>query len=446
MPVRPDPLSVAFAVVCALAVAVAAIVAVARAQKAPRIGLLAAGVVLVHAIVGITLSEQLEYLAPDVRLYDNLGQFAASYISGSSAQGPAFSVGKEGWVWILGGIYAGLGHMPEIGIVLNAAAMGLAVLVVADTTRLVGWPQASYRAAMLTGFAPILLFYGSLLLREALATLLVALIINAAARILGANATLGVVGLLASLAGLLWIRGTLAIILGAALFPALWLATRKSRGATSWGLASLGALLIAIGPLSSRLSLISAIDVDRINIVRSSLARGTSTTFGAVTDFSSPLDALTSMPRLFPRALLGPFPWEWSIGFAPLILDALMWWAVVYLGILGWQRARPREGRWLCVVPAIVLLAALAITSGNYGALSRHRALVLPSIIPLVAMATIRQGAASKESPQPESGIAEPPPADPSAPPAITPPTAAVAPRTWGLDGGASTAAGDTGE
>lgn len=84
------------------------------------------------------------------------------------------------------------------------------------------------------------------------------------------------------------------------------------------------------------------------------------------------------------RTMVGPFPWEWSSLPAYFALDALYWLALVSVVAIG-LRALGRPA-WILLGPALVVVAAVAISATNYGTLIRLRAQAIPVLLPLAAI------------------------------------------------------------
>ena len=132
----------------------------------------------------------------------------------------------------------------------------------------------------------------------------------------------------ASLAALLWFRGTAAIILGGVGMIVLVLSARRSTFLPRLGVASLALLVVSPrladllgGYLASGTwapSGRTSTQHRRHDLVR----RGRRRTRPAET--SSFVDSIL-------RVALGPYPWEWPTLGAPFAFDGVVWWAVIAL-------------------------------------------------------------------------------------------------------------------
>jgi hypothetical protein len=187
--------------------------------------------------------------------------------------------------------------------------------------------------------------------------------------------------MVASLAALLWFRGTAAIILGGVGMGVLVLSARR----TSF-LPRLGVALLALLVVSPRLAdlLGGYLSIGDLGAKRSDLSSTADTTsFGGETaveaaDASSFLDSIL-------RVAFGPYPWEWPALGVPFAFDGLVWLTVIALTAVGWWKASNRVLLLLVVLPALAISVALMVTSGNYGTMQRLRVQTSVLLLPIAA-------------------------------------------------------------
>jgi hypothetical protein len=371
-----------------LAGAAVSAVAAARSRHAAPV----VGSYLAHLVIGLGVLAVAGVYAPDATAYDQAAQGYADYWSGRSfGVHPNLSAGKEGWVLILAALYRRLGHLPALGLIVNATFCAVATALVMATAVRLGWARHARTAGWLT-LLPSSLLWGSLLLREPAAWALTALVGWAAAG-LATRWRPGDLGwLLAGLTGELWIRGSLAPVLAAGLLLGVVAARRRVAPAL---LAGLVVAVAASGPVAAHAQVVagSLDDLEQLNAARAALSRAGSG-FGTSV-YAGPADLVLAVPYTLPRAVAGPYPWELPGLPAATVVDWLPWLLLVWWAARGWRRAG-RVGLAVAV-PALVVLAVIGATSGNYGTMIRLRTQVAVLLAPLAAV-----GRGSGAPPRPE--------------------------------------------
>jgi hypothetical protein len=342
-----------------------------------------------HIGIAVTTFLTLGLWAPDAYFYDDEAQQLASFWAGHAATGPSLAPGKEAWPYALAGLYSAFGHFPVAGLIVNAAACALLVSVAAATVRRLGGPVRA--AAWLTTLLPPFLFWGSLLLREALAWLALSLVMYALVGILKPiTARRDWIVFFAALTALLSLRGSVAFIIGGASVLAATLVGRRG-----WAVAAMAvAITLALaGPVANQFSaIIGGVDFQQLNASRLALSATAATSGFGVTAYGNLGSVVSALPALVPRVLFGPFPWEWpAVGLA-FAGDAIVWLCLLGLSWRGWRATPDRRRMMLVIIPAAALLLVLALTSGNYGTLQRLRAEVEVILIPLASMGLDRFG------------------------------------------------------
>jgi hypothetical protein len=341
----------------------------------------------VHLAIGLAVLAGAGLYFPDAAFYDQIAREYVAFWNHLQSAPPNFALGKEGWVLILAGIYRWFGAEPVLGIVFNAALTGVTAAIVMATTGRLGWPQHAKTAGWLILMPGFL--YSSTLLRESSAWTLTALAAWAAAGLAAHGGLHNTLWLLASFAGMLWIRGSLAVPLTAALLVGLLLARKRVPPMLVVGLS--GALLIG-GPLVARTeALWGGAGIENINASRSSLS--TAASGFETTVYSTPADLVRELPLTLPRGVLGPYPWELSRLPPTALLDWLPWLLLLFWSWRGWRRDSGRNYLQVAV-PAFCILAVLGATSGNYGTMIRLRSQAAVLLLPLAAVGVRHRRAA----------------------------------------------------
>lgn len=279
-------------------------------------------------------------------------------------------------------IYGLIGHYPFLGVILCVGMSALLVPVIASTARVLG--ISAMTAAWLTALFPPLLLWGSLLLREAPSWLMLAVAIRALAGLsVGARRpVLHWTTILLALLVLLSIRGTAAILLGAAALITVSLTGRQRVWPLLLGV--IVALIAGADVLQSAQEIVGGYDLETVNRQREALSRDARTSF-EVTTISGFGGLLRASPLLLVRGAFGPLPWEMpSVGLL-LSLDAFLWWGLLALAIAGFRVLPARRALLGIALPAVSLLLVLSLTSGNYGTMTRLRTQVAVIIMPLAA-------------------------------------------------------------
>lgn len=334
-----------------------------------------------HVLVAVVLYGLRGIGDKDARLYDTAANQLMAYWTGEATNHPNFTVGKEGWPVLLAGMYRVTTNSPVLGLLVNACACGLLVAVLAATARRLELPVR--RTAWMVTLLPPVLFWGSQLLREPLAWLLTACVAYAVAGLTKRDSLPDWATFVLSVGALLWVRGSLAVIAAGAGVLAILIARRASSAFIVGGTVGLVALA---GPLTARLEAVTGgLTIEQINQNQEALSRTADTSGFAVAEYGSFTDLVLGLPLLLPRSLLGPYPWEWPSLNPLFALDAVIWLLLLFYAWRGWRRSTDRRRLLSLVIPAAALVAALAISSGNYGTLQRLRLQAAVLLVPVAA-------------------------------------------------------------
>lgn len=325
---------------------------------------------ILHLGVAVGIFATSGLFAPDAAHYDRLGLAYQDYWFGDAHQAPIVTTGKEGIPAMLALLYQAFGHYPFLGVLMNVGMATLLVPLVASTSKVLGIDHTV--PAWLAGCLPPLLLWGSLLLREAAAWILLALIVRGLAGLATGEPrpVVNWVSVLAPLVPLVAVRGTAALLVGSASLIA-FAVTARSRvipvlvGAI--GLIVAGPALVSMGE-----GVAGGYDVNAINQQRAALSRSADSSFEVET-YDSFGSMLLAAPMAMLRGLAAPFPWELPSLGPFLILDTLVWWGLAVTFVIGVTRFPDRRLLLSLLIPAVTLLVVLAITSGNYGTMTRLR-------------------------------------------------------------------------
>lgn len=346
---------------------------------------------LVHLSVGlvITYTGLVEYFGPDALAYDEKAAQVLANWRGDGIEAD-LAKGKEGFFYLLAGLYSIFGRHLFIGLMANAGfAAALIPVTALATRRLFGEAEARW-APFLVTITPAFLIWPSQLLREAPILLLLAAAGTAAVILTERLHLLPAAVLVASLLLLYSFRSTVALVVSAPLMVGVALGFRSRQSATEEksspvaliGVVTLASLLVVVGVRVAGEFELS--DLQRFRSM-TRLEAGSAIEDG---DVGTVDGLLRTLPAGILRVLVGPFPWEVEPRQVLGLLDAIAMWGLIACLWIGTRRGWHQAGARLLplLLPAGALLVVLAVTVGNYGLLLRERTQMLVLLTPLFAL------------------------------------------------------------
>jgi 4-amino-4-deoxy-L-arabinose transferase-like glycosyltransferase len=352
------------------------------------------GAFLAHLAFGLVVVKSgalTRYLGPDALTYHAFAGAIVSHWTDGTAL-PRLVGGKEGFFYLLAGIYWVFGAHMVGGMAFNAALGGCLVPLVTDTTRRLFGPAAARYAAPLVVLLPGLFLWSSQLLKEAPVLALLALAANCAVRI-GERVSLGAtVTLVVAVALLLAFRGPVGLVAGAGIVGGVVLGRKElvSGLATAGIVVGLMAAFVVVGGVGqSGYQTSVASNLAEASVTRQNLALAADSGFGADRDTSTSGRALAYLPIGMFSITLGPFPWQGgSVRQLASLPDVAVWWWLLPVLWRGYVEGRRRIGRRVMTVllPAVTTWSLLALVISNYGLVSRERVQVVVLLAPLLAL------------------------------------------------------------
>jgi hypothetical protein len=349
---------------------------------------------VIHLVLSLVINNTLfllRYLGPDARTYDRLAQEIVQHWTRGFPM-PYVPSGKEGFYYLLAGLYRVFGPYSVAGLAINATMAAALIPLTSDTTRRLFGARAARYAAPLTLLVPGVLIWTSQLLKEAPIIFLLAVAANCAARVserlsLAPGAILALtMALLFTFRGWVGVMAAGGFIIGVA-FGRRELLSGLGTGVTALALISVLVVVTGLGYTGYKTAANS--DLEQANVLRRDLAVSASSGFHADVDISTPARALSYLPRALLSFLLGPFPWELRGGRQLVALpDVLVWWALQPSLFRGIRAAAKRRGRQILVLllPAATMSVLLALAIGNFGTLVRERTQVFILLIPFICL------------------------------------------------------------
>ncbi len=353
-----------------------------------RWALASLGVHLAFGLLVVNIGTLTTFLGPDARTYDTVATQIAAHWSHGVAM-PSLPAGKEGYYYVLAGVYWIFGHSTWAGVALNAMLAALLVPVVTDTTwRLFGRPAARYATAIVV-VVPGIVLWTSQLLKEAAFVFLVAVAANCAVRLVHRYSAGPLLVLAVVLPVLLTFRSQLGVAVGVGIFAGIVLGRGEVAGGLVGGLlvAALAAGVVSLGVGSSGYDKALSANLRQANSARQGLAVAASG-YASQTDISTTSRAVTFLPQGLVTVAVGPFPWQLD-GARQLVAipDILVWWVLAAAFWWGQRAARQRGRQWLVLfMPSVAVAAVLALIIGNFGTVVRERMQLLVLLAPIMAL------------------------------------------------------------
>ena len=299
--------------------------------------------------------------------------------------------GKEGFYYLLAGLYWIFGSYTASGLAVNAAlAAGLIPLMSDTTHRLFGASAARY-AAPLVVVLPGMFLWTSQLMKEAVFLFLLAVALNSAVRLMERTSLMSLGLLTVSLALAFTVRAWIALVIAAGLLAGMVFGHKRLISGLGTGFSTLvvvAAVMLASGLGYQGYQAAVSVDLEQANLVRRDLT-SSQTGYEAEVDISRASSALTYLPQGVVNFMAGPFPWHIrGVRQLPFVPDMIVWWCLLPFLWLGYRRAGVLVGRrrLLMVLPAVGTVLLLSLALGNFGTVVRERLQVILLIVPLIAL------------------------------------------------------------
>lgn len=370
-----------------------------------------------HAVVGLAitaLSTPLTFLRSDAEAYHSLATQIVDHWSGVQPL-PFLPQGKEGFYYMLAGLYRLLGGNYQVsGLVVNAALGAALVPVITDLTRRLVGQQAARYVPPLVALLPGLLLWTSQLLKEAPVLFLIAVAANCAVRLTERTSVLALAGLVISVPLLFTFRGPVGLTVAVGLLAGVVLGKPQVLSGLGTGLTTLAlmAFLIAslgVGQAGYRWAVNT--DLQAANTVRQDLATSADTGFALDADISTARRALSFLPIGVAGVTLGPFPWQIrGVRQLAVLPDVILWWCLLPSLFRGLRAAGRAIGRqvFTLILPASTVVVVLALAVGNFGTVVRERNQLVVLVLPFIALglALRRTGEDAEAAPEREAAHA----------------------------------------
>lgn len=413
-----DPIATTYSLVIIAAATLIITIVVARRTRSPSLFAAVLLAVTLDTFLGITLGSFYGSLRNDSATWHWLASNAADYLAGRSHEKVSYVEGKEGYVWILGGLYAVSGSSPLVAVAFGVSCHAFLILTTSATAKLlVGVTRLSSNtaenvvrtSAYLTAMLPVFIWWAPQVLRESLSILLVSLSVCLIVSSLARRRMYPVVIAVVVLAVLWWVRSSLGMMVAIALLASvIYILLRRSKYHFILRLTLIAVTVASIPVLQAEFN-------NSINATGKSIAVSTAELSEIASSGFGGLTAGSSLGNIFmitaPRVLFGPFVWEFSS--SPVMLLAFTelacWIFIVVTSMRGanflCKDTSLQKAYWLLpafFVVVLFILVGLTFTVGNYGILSRLRPIATTVLIPLSSIGLVHMRAAHEKAPPPK--------------------------------------------
>lgn len=313
---------------------------------------------------------------------------------------PHLPSGKEGFYYLLAGLYWVFGPHQVAGLAVNAALSAALIPIVTDSTRRLFGDHGTRYVAPLLLLLPGLFVWTSQLLKEAPILFFIALAMNCAVRMTDRLTPGPVFGIATCTALLLTFRGHVGFFIAAGLFAGVILGRKQLLSGVATGAVVLGMVTLVVlagGVGESGFEVATKASLEQANNTRQGLAQGAGSGYGENVDISTSGGAVSYLPKGILSFALGPFPWQGGgLRQVVAIPDVLVWYWLLPSLWAGFTESRRRIGRrtLLLVLPALTSLAVLALVISNYGTVVREREQIVVLIVPFIAVGLASRAAA----------------------------------------------------
>ena len=338
------------------------------------------------------------YLAADSFTYDAAARDMVGHWT-SGLPFPFIPDGKEGFYYLLGGMYWVFGSHVVAGLAVNATLAAALVPVSTDVTQRLFGSRAARYAAPLVVALPGLFLWTSQLMREAGMLLLLAVALSAAVRLFDRISVAGLMVLIGSLVLAFTFRAWVALVVAAGLLVGFAFGHRHVISGLGTGLGALAfaaTVMVASGLGYSGYQAAVGVDLKQANVVRKDLAVSAQTGYAPEADISTARNAFLYLPQGVVNFVLGPFPWHIRAARQlPFVPDMVAWWLLLPSLWRGFIVASRRIGRQrlIIVLPTVGTVLFMSLALGNFGTVVRERLQVQILVVPLIALGLAERAA-----------------------------------------------------
>ena len=311
---------------------------------------------------------------------------------------PALPPGKGAFFYILASIYYIFGYFPVAGMVINAAMFAATVPLLTDATRRYFDSAAAKYVPILLGIVPGFIIWGSQLIREPGVYLFLALSLWATVRLVLRPSIVYALVFAVAITILIPFRADVGILAGGGeIIGILFHFIIKQNKAGTGVITGVGILLITLGIVAGvgvgygGYKLVKSTNLQQLNDIRMGSATEAASGFLPTSQITTPAAAVSYIPLGSTEIMIGPFPWQISVGTGHqfyALPDTFIWWYLLPSLWRGIKETRKRKSTtsliFLC--PALLVTSGLALIIANFGTAVRERMQVILILVPLIAL------------------------------------------------------------
>jgi 4-amino-4-deoxy-L-arabinose transferase-like glycosyltransferase len=342
--------------------------------------LLTAFALRVAVAVVFEVVPQWRFFHEDANGYEGLGMKLADSWRGRI---PPFALrhANAGFFYVSGALAYAFGPFPLNVPMFNAVIGSLTIFLIYRLARKLFHVTVARLAAMLVAYAPSMIMWSGIALKDALATFLIVIALSSCVSVKERITLPAVLGVVLPIVAMQPIRFYIVYFMVFSVAVSL----AVDRGSRMLGgiykqlvvLAVVGALFAILGMSGQAIQGTDAFDLKWASGYRQGMAATANSGFGQDADISTPKGALAFLPEGFATLLLAPFPWQMT-SFRAAIAgpETIAWWMLVPATIRGIVFVVRRK--FTLASPLLLFMVSLtgaySLTQGNVGSAFRQRA------------------------------------------------------------------------
>jgi hypothetical protein len=288
---------------------------------------------------------------------------------------------NSGFFYVSGALAYAFGPFPLNVPMFNSVIGSLTIFMIYRLSRKLFHVSVARLAAGLVAYAPSMILWSGIALKDALATFLIVIALSSCVSVKEKITAPAVLGIVLPMLAMQPIRFYIVYFMAFAVVISLFI-DRGSRMLGSLGKQVLIAAVVAglftmLGLAGKAVEGTEAFDLKWVSGFRAGMASTANSGFGQDADISTPRGALAFLPEGFATLLLAPFPWQMT-SFRALVAapETIIWWTFVPATIRGIIFVVRRK--FSLASPLMLFMVSLtgaySLAQGNVGSAFRQRA------------------------------------------------------------------------
>jgi 4-amino-4-deoxy-L-arabinose transferase-like glycosyltransferase len=342
--------------------------------------LLIAFALRVMVALAFELLPELRLFHEDANGYEAIGIRIADYWRGRAPNYP-LATKNTGFFYVSAALAYAFGPFPLNVPMFNTVVGSLTIFMIYRLARKLFHVAVARLAAMLVAYAPSMILWSGIALKDALATGLIVVALSACVSVKEKLTLKAVLGVVIPIVLMQPIRFYIVYFMAFSVVISLILdrGGRALSGIYKQAIVAVTvvSLFIILGLSGNAVEGTEAFDLKWAAGYRHGMAVTANSGYGMDADISTPRGALTFLPEGFATLLLAPFPWQMT-SFRALVAapETITWWLFVPATMRGILFVVRRK--FAAASPLMLFMVSLtgvySITQGNVGAAFRQRA------------------------------------------------------------------------